>query len=151
MWDENNYTCFLQPLSTPLINKLTLCSQKNGIHTLVDVFIANPTQMDLLCQSCATRRFVASKRPQAKEKNYHNQHPIDRFLLLAIEVFGCLNKQADVFLHDCVNAMWNFKGPKSPSLFVLVTFLHQKISITLKRMQASSILSWVIVVGLATS
>jgi hypothetical protein len=66
-------------------------------------------------------------------------------------VFGCLDKQANAFLHDCANAMWNFKGPKGLSLFVLVTFLCKKISITLQRMQATSILSWAVTVGLATS
>jgi hypothetical protein len=28
MWDENNYMCFLQPHSIPLINKSTLCLLK---------------------------------------------------------------------------------------------------------------------------
>jgi hypothetical protein len=35
--------------------------------------------------------------------------------------------------------------------FVLITFLQLKISITLQRMQTSSILSRAVVVGLATS
>jgi len=47
--------------------------------------------------------------------------------------------------------MWNFKGLEGLPLFVLVTFLHQKITITLQRMQGSSILSWMIAIGLATS
>jgi hypothetical protein len=42
---------------------------------------------------------------QAKEMSYHNQHSINQFLSLAIEVFGCLHKYADVFLHDCVDAI----------------------------------------------
>jgi hypothetical protein len=69
---------------------------------------------------------------------------------LAIEVFGCLHKQVDVFLHNYVNVIWSFKGLKGPPLPILVTFLCQKISITLQRMQASSILSWAIAIGLAT-
>jgi hypothetical protein len=28
MRDENNYTCFFQPCSIPLVDKLTLCSPK---------------------------------------------------------------------------------------------------------------------------
>jgi hypothetical protein len=31
------------------------------------------------------------------------------FLLLAIEVFGCLHKHADVFLHNYANAIWSLK------------------------------------------
>jgi hypothetical protein len=47
-----------------------------------------------------------------------------------------------MFLHDCANAIWSLKGPEGLHLFVLVTFLCKKISITLQRMQMSSILSW---------
>jgi hypothetical protein len=42
-------------------------------------------------------------------------------------------------------------GIEGPHLCTLVTFLCQKVLITLQRMQTSSILSWVIVVGLTTS
>jgi hypothetical protein len=45
----------------------------------------------------ATQRFVTFDAIQAKEKSYHDQHPTDQFLILAIEVFGCLHKQAYVF------------------------------------------------------
>ncbi len=121
---------------------------KDGICTLVNVVIADPTRADLLRQSCVTQRFVAFEVVQAKERSYSDRHPTDHFLLLAVEVFGCLNKQVDVFLHDCTNDMWNFKGPEGPFRFVLFTFLHKKISITLQRMQESSILSWAIIVGL---
>jgi hypothetical protein len=54
-----------------------------------------------------------------KEKNYHNQHPTNQFFPLAIEVFGCLHKHADVFLHDCANAIW-------PSSFCLGHFFLSK-------------------------
>jgi hypothetical protein len=52
-------------------------------------------------RSCTTQGFVASDVAQAKKKSYYNQHPINQFLPLAIEVFGCFHKHADVFLHDC--------------------------------------------------
>jgi hypothetical protein len=41
---------------------------KDGIHTLANVVIVDPTQADLLCWSYVTWRFVASKTTQAKEK-----------------------------------------------------------------------------------
>jgi len=87
---------------------------------------------------------------QAKEKNYRDRHPIDQFLLLAIEVFGCLHKQVDMFLHS-VNTMWNLKRLEGPHLFILVIFIHQKISITLQRMQTFSILNRVVAISLITS
>jgi len=68
---------------------------------------------------------------QAKEMSYHNQHSIKQFLSLAIEVFGCLHKYVDVFLHDCVDAIWSLKGIEGLHLSTLVTFFCQKISIAL--------------------
>jgi hypothetical protein len=56
----------------------------------------------------------------------------------------------DVFLNNCANAISSLKGPKGPPLYVLVTFLQQKISITLQRLQTFSILSQVMAIGLIT-
>jgi hypothetical protein len=66
-----------------------------------------------------------------------------------VKVFGCLHKQVDVFLHNCANAIWSLKEPKGPPL--LSWFFRQKISFTLQRLQASSILSRVVALGLTTS
>jgi hypothetical protein len=107
--------------------------------------------MHLLCQSCTTRSFVAYEVAQAKKKSYHDRHLIDHFLPLVIEVFGCLDKQVYVFLHDCANAMWNSKGTKGLPPFFFVTFLYNFFLITLQRMQTSSILSWAVAICLATS
>ncbi len=65
---------------------------KNGIRTLVDVIIADPTQVNLLLQSCATQGFDASNVAQVKEWSYHNQHLVNQFLPLSVELFGCLYK-----------------------------------------------------------
>jgi hypothetical protein len=97
-------------------------------------------QMNLFPQSCATQGFVAFNGLKPHKKNYCNQRPIDQFLHVVIEIFGCLHKQVDV-LHDFTNVIWNLRELKGNHLFVLVIFLYQKISITLQRMQTSSILS----------
>jgi hypothetical protein len=78
---------------------------KNDICTLVDIIIIAPMQMDLLPQSYIIQGFVAFNATQAKERNYYNWHLANQFLPLAIEVFGCLHKHADVFLHNCANAI----------------------------------------------
>jgi hypothetical protein len=44
MWDENNYTHFLQPHST----SINIMFTKDGIRILADIVIANSTQADLL-------------------------------------------------------------------------------------------------------
>jgi hypothetical protein len=107
--------------------------------------------VDLHPRFCITQGFATSNAVQAKEMSYYNQHPSEQFLPLPIEVFGCLHKHVDVFLHECANAIWSLKGPKGLPLFVLVTFFYQRISIMLQRVQASSILSRTIVVDLITS
>jgi hypothetical protein len=56
-----------------------------------------------------------------------------------------------MFLHECANVIWSLKGPEGPPLFVLVTIFHEGISITLQRMQTSSILSWAIIISLVIS
>jgi hypothetical protein len=65
---------------------------KDGIHTLTNVVIINPTRVDLFPWSYTTPGFTTSNASQAKEKNYHDQHHTNQFLPLAIEVFGCLLK-----------------------------------------------------------
>jgi hypothetical protein len=49
------------------------------------------------------------------------------------------------------NAIWGLKGIKGSQLSTSITFLHKKVSIPLRMMQVSSILSSAIAVGLATS
>ncbi len=131
--------------------QINIVFTKDDICTLVDIVIAYPTWMDLLPQSCTIQGFVASNATQAKERIYCNWHPTNQFLPLAIEVFGYLHKHANVFLHDCANAIWSLKWIEGPHLSTLVIFLCQKILITLQRMQVSSILSRVVAVGLTTS
>jgi hypothetical protein len=80
----------------------------------------------LLPQSCATPGFAALDATQAKERIYHNRHPTNQFLPLAIEVFGCLHKHDDVFLHDYPNAIWSLKGTKGLHLAYLGHFFLSK-------------------------
>jgi hypothetical protein len=65
---------------------------KDNICTLFNVDIVDLTRANLLPQSCATLKFVASDVVQAKERSYHDYHHVDQFLPLAVEVFGCLHK-----------------------------------------------------------
>jgi hypothetical protein len=72
--------------------RVNIVLTKDDIHTLIDIFIVDPMWADLLPRSCAIQEFVAFNVAQAKEKNYGNQHPIDQFRLLTIDIFGCLHK-----------------------------------------------------------
>jgi hypothetical protein len=54
---------------------------------------------------CTIQGFEAYDVIQSKERIYCDRHFVNQFVLLTIEVFGCLHKQVDVFLHDCANAI----------------------------------------------
>jgi hypothetical protein len=106
---------------------------KDGIRTLANVVIADLTQADLLPWFYTTQGFIAFDVAQAKERGYHNRHPIDQFFLLVIEVFGFLHKHVDMSLYDYANAIWSLKGTKGLHFSSLVTFLCQKVLITLRK------------------
>jgi hypothetical protein len=72
------------------------------------------------------KNMLSPMKLKPKKKSYHKQHPIDQFLLLVIQVFGCLHKQVNVFLHNCANAIWSFKGTKGPPLFIYLGFFVVK-------------------------
>jgi hypothetical protein len=143
--------CFLQSHSTPFCQVVNIVLTKDDIHTLTKVVIVDPMWANLFPWSYATQRFIAFDAAQAKEKNYCDWHPTNQFLPLTIGIFGCLHKQADMFSHDYADAIWNLKKPKCFHLSILVIFLCKKISITLQRMQSSSICSRAIVGGLTMS
>jgi hypothetical protein len=62
-----------------------------------------------------------------------------------------LGLQQDLVGKVGANAIWSLKGIKGSHPFTVVTFFRQKVSITLQMIQASSILSQAIVIGLVTS
>lgn len=64
----------------------------DGICTLVDMVIVDPTQVDLVFQVVSSHEVAAMTITQAKGELYHDQHLIDTFLPLAIKVFGCLHQ-----------------------------------------------------------
>jgi hypothetical protein len=126
-WDENNYMHFFEPHS----------SLVSTILTLTKIVITNPTQANLIPDLAQLKDLPPSMRLKARKGAITTSTP----LIIAIKVFGCLYKHANVFLHNCAKAIWSLKGQKDLHLSISVTFLLQKVSITLQRMQASSILT----------
>jgi hypothetical protein len=87
--------------------------------------------VDLLPQSCVIQGFAAFDASQAKKGAIATNTPLINSSLLVIEIFGCLDKHVDVFLHNYVNAIWSLKRLEGLHLSTLVIFLHQKVLITL--------------------
>jgi hypothetical protein len=64
----------------------------DGIHILVNVIIADPTQVDLVSQATLCHGVVAAMVAQVKEGIYYNHYPLNVFFLLVIKVFGCFHQ-----------------------------------------------------------
>ncbi len=126
-WDENNYMRFFE-LHSFLVST---------IFTLTKIVIVDPTQVNLIPDLAQFKDLPPLMRFKAKKKTITTDTP----LIIAIKVFGCLYKHVNVFLHNCAKAIWSLKGQEGLHLSISVTFHLQKVSITLQRMQASSILS----------
>ncbi len=108
-WDKNNYMHFLQPHCW----WVDIVFTKDGIHTLTNIIIVNPTRPDLLPWSCAIQRFVTSNATQVLKSSYHNQHPIDQFLPLTIELFGYLDKMSMCFYTTVPMPFGAWRGQKA--------------------------------------
>jgi hypothetical protein len=101
----------------------------DGICTLVYVVIVNPTWVDLVSQTTSLDEVIAKMVTQAKEGFYYNQHAINTFFPLAIEVFECIHQQAYDFLHICASMAWSPKGTNGLPLIILCAFYRWKMSI----------------------
>lgn len=78
--------------------------------------------MDLVLHIALFRGMARMVVIQAKERLYQDQYPTNLFLLLAIEIFGCLHQQIDNFLYHCVNMAWVAKASRSLPLLILHAF-----------------------------
>jgi hypothetical protein len=116
----------------PSHQRIDIMFTKDEICTLVDIIIIDPTHTDPLPWSYTTQGFVAFDAVQVLKKSYHNRHSINQFLPFTIEVFGCLHKQVNVFLHECANVIWSLKGPKDLPRFVLVIFFIKEFQLRCK-------------------
>jgi len=119
MWGNNNYIALLSNMFNSSCWRINIVLTKDDIHILVDIVIVDPTRTDLFLRSCTTQGLVAFNVVQSKKWSYCDRHLTNQFLPLTMEGFRCLHKQADVFLHNCANAVWSLKRLKCPPLFVL--------------------------------
>jgi len=117
MWREQLHVLLSNTLNS-FHQQINIMLTKDGICILVDVVINDPMYVDLFLWSCTTQGFVAFNTTRTQEMTYCNRHLIDQFFPLVIEVFECFHKQIDAFLQDCANAIWSFKRPKGPLIFL---------------------------------
>jgi hypothetical protein len=71
-WDKNNLHVLPFATSNSSCRQVDIVFNKDVIHTLVDVLIVDPTQVDSFFKSCATQGFATFNATQAKERGYHN-------------------------------------------------------------------------------
>jgi hypothetical protein len=80
----------------------------DGIHTLADIVIVDPTHADLVSQATFSQGMVVTIVAQANIMSYCNRHPKDDFIPLTIKIFGCLHQLGERLLssmcqYDMVN------------------------------------------------
>ncbi len=123
---------------------------KIEVWTFVNFVITNPTHGIFLAQVSSTQDFCKIK--SKTNKRMKSPRARDQFLPLAIGVFYCLHEEANDSLRGwannvCANTMWwmrDLEGPYSQSSPPTLNKGFQKL-------QACTILSWTIVMGLITS
>ncbi len=115
----------------------------NGICTLANIVIVDPTHVNLISQVAYSWGMVITIVIQAEFVSYCDRHPEDDFIPIAIEIFICLYQQVDDFLHQCANMTWSAKGFGGP-LSIICSFYRQRVLVVLQRIQATTILRWAI-------
>ncbi len=113
------------PLFSLFVKRVDIMFFANGIFTLANVVIVNPTQINLVWQTASSSRVAMAMVLHAKKRFYHSRHLSGSIFPLAIEVFGCLHQQANKFLCQCANMVWLAKGIGLP-LDVLCVFYRQR-------------------------
>jgi hypothetical protein len=78
--------------------------------------------------------------------SYHDRHPKDNFIPLAIVIFGCLHQHADNFFLQYVNVAWSMKGFGRPPLLILCSFYKQIRFVVLHRVHTATILQCVVAI-----
>jgi general stress protein CsbA len=63
----------------------------DGTCTLVDIIIINVIHVDLVSRITFSKGMAARITTQAKTMSYRNQYHENDFILLTIEIFGCLH------------------------------------------------------------
>jgi len=107
---DARFHVFLKPnpcSSTPFLQsssrRVNIVLSIDGIHTLVNVVIANPTQIDFGIIGSSFSWVVMTLVAQVKEGLYRDHYLVDMFLPFVIKVFGSLHQETDNFLHQCGN------------------------------------------------
>jgi hypothetical protein len=139
MWDKNNYICFFQPRSIPLVDKWYYAHQRWHPHPSQHCHCQPNTSIFTSLILCDSRIYnLQHNSNQRKELWWPTIHwSIPFFNNPCIWVFTQTKWYVFTWLCQC---HLELKRPKGPLILVSKSFLRQKISITLQKMYASSIL-----------
>jgi len=92
----------------------------DGTHTLANVVIVNLIHVNLVSWVTFSQGVATMIIAQAKIVSYCVWHPKDDFILLAIEIFGCLHQQVNDFLHCIDVPTWHGQRRALEVLFFLL-------------------------------
>jgi hypothetical protein len=84
-----------------------------GIFTLANFIIANLTCANVISQVTLSWGMATTIVVHAKVVSYCDRCFEDDFILLVVEIFGCLHQQMNNFLHQFVNITWSAKSSRA--------------------------------------
>ncbi len=71
----NKLVSFHHPLFSLFVKRVDIMCFANGIFTLANVVIVNPTQIDLVSRIASSSRVAMAMVIHAKKRFYHSRHP----------------------------------------------------------------------------
>jgi hypothetical protein len=97
----------------------------DGICTLVNVIIVDPTRINFVSWVDISHGVLATIAAQMKEGIYCNCYPANMFFPLAIEVFGCFHQQSDNLFINVPTWHEQQKAPNTLFYWFCVLFIDR--------------------------
>ena len=102
-------------------------------HTLVDVVVANPARRGLVERAAGHDLVAATDAERRKENHYRDRTAGTKNVPFALEAYGALTDRSDRFLVECATLASRKCVGLGPSISLLWTWFHQRVSIALQR------------------
>lgn len=98
----------------------------DGICTLDNVIIVDPIRTNLVSWVVLSHGVVVAMAAQVKEGLYRNHYPVNMFLPLTIEVFGCFHQQSNNLFISVLTWCEQQKAPNTLLYWFCILFIDKK-------------------------
>ena len=109
-------------------------------HILVDIAVVDPSRRDLVERAARQDLVAATDAERWRETHYRDRAPRTKFVPLALETYDALFDRSDRFLVVCATLTSTECVGSGPSISLLCTWFHQRVSIMWSILQHNCIL-----------